>query len=265
MIRPEHQLTESVAAIREHVPLPPTAGVILGSGLGGFADSLEKPVQLGTDTIPFYPKSTVEGHHGRLVFGAIGSTQIMLFQGRVHFYETGRFDPVLYPIRIAHKLGIKYLLVTNAAGAVSRRLFPGDLMAITDQVNLTYGQRTNAADHPYPLYDIGLIDLLSEVAISMGISLRRGIYVGVKGPSYETAAEVEMIHRIGGDAVGMSTVLETALASSLRMRVAGISLITNLGTGISSSKLHHGEVTEVGRQAGQRFQALLHAFLGSLS
>ncbi len=265
MKNPEHQLTRSVAAIREHIPFTPTAGIILGSGLGGFADSLEKPVQLDTNAIPFYPKPTVEGHHGRLVFGSIDSTQVMLFQGRIHYYETGHFDPVLYPVRIAHMLGIKFLVVTNAAGAVSRRLRPGDLMAITDQVNLTLGQRIIPAVDPHPYYDTGLIDQLSQVATSIGISLRRGIYVGVKGPSYETAAEVEMIHRIGGDAVGMSTVLETALAASQGIRVAGISLITNLGTGISSSRLDHGEVTEVGRQAGQRFQVLLHSFLRSLS
>jgi purine-nucleoside phosphorylase len=264
MNNPEHQLARSVAAIREHAPLSPIVGVILGSGLGGFANSLEKPVRIETNAIPFYPKSTVQGHRGHLVFGTIGSTGVMLFQGRIHFYESGGFDPVLYPVRIAHLLGIKFLVVTNAAGAVSRNLSTGDLMAIMDQTNLTFGQCRLPPADPRPLYDAALIDLLTRVATSLGISLRRGVYVGVKGPSYETAAEVEMIHRIGGDAVGMSTVVETALASTLGMRVAGISLITNLGTGITSSRLDHREVTEVGRQAGQRFHSLLHAFLRSL-
>jgi purine-nucleoside phosphorylase len=259
-----NQLDLSVNAILEHLPLQPGIGIILGSGLGDFADSLSEATHLETNSIPYYPKSTVEGHRGRLIFGSLASKQVMLFQGRVHFYETGQTDPILYPIKIAHRLGVRLLIVTNAAGGVSRKLVPGDLMIVTDQVNLTFGQYKPAGKIRGPLYDAGLVDLLSDVATSLGITLHSGVYVGVKGPSYETAAEVEMIHRIGGDAVGMSTVFETALASSLGLRVAGISLITNLGTGISPSKLHHAEVTEVAQRAGHRFRTLLHAFLGSL-
>jgi purine-nucleoside phosphorylase len=250
--------------IREHVDLLPTVGIILGSGLGDFADSLSGTVSLETSTIPHYPESTVEGHRGRLVFGSLAAKQLMLFQGRVHFYETGLIEPVLYPIRIAHRLGVRLLIVTSAVGAVSRKLSPGDLMVVTDQVNLTFEHYKTDQGNRGAVYDKKLIEMLFQVAAARGIPLQSGIYVGVKGPSYETAAEVEMIHRIGGDAVGMSTIFETALASTLGLRVAGISLITNFGTGISSSKLHHGEVTEVAHQASQRFRSLLYAFLDAL-
>ena len=257
-------ITESTAAIREHISLHPTIGIILGSGLGDFADSVSSAVSLDTGSIPHYPKSTIEGHRGRLVFGSLAGKQLMLFQGRVHFYETGRMEPILYPVEIAHRLGVEILIVTNAAGGVSRKLSPGDLMVITDQLNLTFQHHRTVQEYDEPLYDRKLIEVLSRVASEQGIALHSGVYVGVKGPSYETAAEVEFIHRIGGDAVGMSTIFETALASSLGLRVAGISLITNLGTGITPLKLHHGEVTDVANRTSQAFRSLLTAFIGSL-
>lgn len=254
------QITKSIEIIRRQTTLHPKIAVVLGSGLGDFADALTKPTSINTSDIPHYPRSTVIGHQGRLVFGKLGSAPILAFQGRVHFYETGNLETVLYPIRIAHKLGIKTLIVTNAAGGVNRSFKPGDLMMITDQINLTFenplgdsGLRRLNID----LYDKAIQKIIMQVATKKNLPLQSGVYCGVKGPSYETAAEVRMVGRIGGDAVGMSTINEVSLAVALGIRVAGISCITNLATGIGHEKLSHGEVTEVANRVKKSFTELL--------
>jgi purine-nucleoside phosphorylase len=262
------QIRDSVAYIEQFAPFRPQVALVLGSGLGDFADTLSGGVSIRTASIPHYPVSSVEGHKGLLVFAELQNVPIVVFQGRVHFYECNSVESVLYPIRIAHALGARSLIITNAAGGVKRTMSPGDLMAIRDQINLTTERVIVASDsreHAFPLYDRRLLTLAQTVSIDLGIKMHEGIYVGVKGPSYETAAEVQMVYKIGGDAVGMSTVLETALASSLEMRVLGISCITNKATGIGSSKLNHHEVTEVANKVKQDFARLLRGVIDKLA
>jgi purine-nucleoside phosphorylase len=256
---------KSVEHIRASVKLRPYIAVILGSGLGGFADSLENKESILTADIPLYPRSTVEGHKGRLVFGTIAKQPVMAFQGRVHYYESGSAGTILHPIQVARAFGISILIITNAAGGINRSFRPGDLMLITDQINLTMMRYDDGIAKPdskfHPVYDSALNRTAQEEAIRRGITLRQGVYCGVKGPSYETAAEVEMIRRIGGDAVGMSTVNEASLAASLGMRIIGISCITNLATGILNVRLSHDEVTEVADRVKSSFASLLTALV----
>ena len=182
----------------------------------------------------------------------------------MHFYECRSVDSVLYPIRIAYALGARILIITNAAGGVNRNMNPGDLMAITDQVNMMTEKVPEISfevKSQFPIYDKTLLTVAQTVSLGLHIQLHKGIYVGVQGPSYETAAEVEMVSRIGGDAVGMSTVLETTLANVLGMKVLGISCITNKATGIGSTKLDHQEVTEAANKVNQEFVRLLRGVI----
>lgn len=260
-------LDRSIEFIRTRAPGHPSIGLILGSGLGDFADTMPGAVSVPVADIPHYPLPTVEGHKGRLVFGKRSrGDYVLAFQGRTHFYETGSADFVLYPIRIAGGLGISTLIVTNAAGGINRQFSPGDLMVIVDQINLTFEPVTEGSRAPFhhETFDGALITLAQMKASSVGIHLKKGVYTGVKGPSYETAAEIEMISRLGGDAVGMSTVLETSLASALGMRVLGISCITNKATGIGQSRLSHSEVTEVANRVKKDFSTLLSAIIESI-
>ena len=256
----EEQIDESVSYILDRTRISPKIGLVLGSGLGDFADTLPSRDSLSMKDIPNYPNSAVEGHKGNLVFAILENRPLLVFQGRTHFYESNSVPLVLYPIYVAHRLGVKKLIITNAAGGVSRSLEQGDLMLISDQINLTNGildhLDTNSGA-PNSLYNTELITIATDVARSNGIGIKKGVYVGVKGPSYETAAEVEMIHRIGGDAVGMSTVLEVSVANLIGMKVLGISCITNYATGIRNVKLSHTEVTTVGNRVKQSLHTLL--------
>jgi purine-nucleoside phosphorylase len=270
-LQPEHwhQLRESSLWLKQHVTNYPTIGIVLGSGLGSFADRLEKKTVISVADIPHYPRQTVEGHQGRIIFGTLAGRHVVVFQGRVHFYETGDLWKTLYPIYIASSLGVKVLLITNAAGSVKRRFQPGDFMIIADQINLTFENplqnlRNINLPNDRSLYDTRIQSLIEEVGYEKGIPVSRGIYCGVKGPSYETAAEIEMVRRLRADAVGMSTVNEVSLARALRMKVGGISCITNLATGIASQPLSHSEVTEVGRMVKKRFETLIRGVIEKL-
>ncbi len=250
---------ESVRFLRSQLPAPPDIALVLGSGLGDYAESLPRSIIIPSAGIPSYPKSTVPGHKGQIVFAELAGRNLIVFQGRMHLYECNDLSRVLFPIAVAAELGAGTLIVTNAAGGINRQFAPGDLMLITDQIDLTFqapgipGDRRGNRD----LYDHELTEHASRLASARGLSVQRGVYAAVKGPSYETAAEVEMIHRLGGDAVGMSTVKEVAFASALGMRVLGISCITNKATGIGSSKLDHEEVTEVAGRVKINFADLL--------
>ncbi len=258
------KLNETIKFIRKYTNIKPKCGIILGSGLGDFADGLTNKVIIQNSDIPYYPNSTVVGHKGQLVFGYLNNKPILAFQGRIHYYETGDLNTILYPIFVAHQLGIQKIILTNAAGGVNRNFHPGDLMLIKDHINLTF-ETAYSLLHPANysaqknIYDLKLIKTVIKIADEKNIPLREGIYVGVKGPSYETASEIEMIRRIGGDAVGMSTVNEATLASLLGMRVIGLSCITNYATGVTNLKLSHSEVTEVANKVKHRFSELITA------
>jgi purine-nucleoside phosphorylase len=256
----EKRLHDSLEVIRAKTSVRPLVALILGSGLGEFADEFPNRDIIDTRDIPHYPQSTVEGHKGRLVLSEYAGVPLVAFQGRMHFYETNSTDSVLYPIHAAKGLGVRIAIVTNAAGGIRTEFEPGDLMLITDQINLTgehVSLNINQTNYGNPLYDNELIDLARVVSKRNSIRLCEGVYGGVKGPSYETAAEVRMVERLGGDAVGMSTVLETTLARSVGMRVMGISCITNKATGTSDAKLDHAEVTEAANKARKAFSAVL--------
>jgi purine-nucleoside phosphorylase len=282
-------LDERVSAaneyLRRRLPCLPSAGLILGSGLGDFADTLPGRHEIPASDIPYYPAVTVESHRGRLVVAETArhrsttpaasllkdngsGVTVAAFQGRLHFYESNDAATVLFPILVAQRLGIRTLIVTNAAGGINRQFSPGDLMVITDHINMT-GVRTSKflsgmGQVRRPLYDRQLSELASDLARSLAIPIRSGVYAGLKGPSYETAAEVDMLHRLGADAVGMSTVLEVHLAAALGMRVLGISCITNKATGFGAQRLDHAEVTEVAARVRTRFTQLLTGILDSL-
>lgn len=265
--RPRGWLEEAVRSIRSRLKLRPEIGVILGSGLGDFAEGLSGASSILTESIPHYPRSTVSGHRGRLVAGMAGAVPLLAFQGRVHYYETGTIETVLTPIRVAHALGIHTLIVTNAAGGINARFAPGDLMLIDDQINFTFespvgieGRGLRNVD----CYDEDLRRLAVRTARANGIPLRRGVYLGLKGPTYETAAEVRMARILGADAVGMSTVNEVSLAVALGLKVVGLSCITNLATGISREKLSHADVTVVANKVRQRFADLLEAAVAAV-
>jgi len=241
--------------------------------LGDFANELHNPVSIPASEIPFYPQSTVQGHAGRLVFGTINengveSIPLVVFQGRVHFYETGDLDPVLFPARLAIHLGIMSLIVTNSAGAVNRAFHPGDLMLIRSILNFTFlplpAESHPGISHP-PVLNQGMADHFRKNANSLGTQLREGTYCWLKGPSYETAAEIEMLGRTGVDAVGMSTVPELTVAAQSGIRTAGLSLLSNMGTGIGGKKLSHQDVTETASSVRSLLSRLLRTTIMSMS
>lgn len=263
------QLKESLAFIRQHTKQQPRIGLILGSGLGDFADTLDGEDRIPTADIPNYPRSTVHGHKGFLVFGKVGGVPVIAVQGRTHFYEGHDIAKVTFVVRLMGELGVEKLLVTNAAGGVNPRFSPGDLMAIDDQINLMFrnpliGQPVGPEPR-FPdmcgSYHPPFTDLIEDTAIELGIRMKRGVLFVSTGPNYETAAEVRMIQRFGGDAASMSTVPEVIVARARGIKVAGISCITNHATGISTDQLSHEEVTEIATRVKPEFQRLLRALI----
>lgn len=260
------RMRESKRFVEARLRSPARIGIVLGSGLGAFADRLENAVVVDCRDIPHYPVSTVEGHAGRWVFGKVGEVDVLAMQGRVHAYEGYPISAVTYPIHLMAELGIRTLIVTNAAGAVSTRLRPGDLMLIVDHVNLMFDNPIFGRNDPrlgprFPdmsePYSRELVAVAEAAALDLGLPVRKGVLVASKGPTYETAAEVAMYRRLGGDAATMSTVPEVIVAVYRGMKVLGISCITNMATGLSDRPLSHDEVVEVGRRVRDRFAALI--------
>jgi purine-nucleoside phosphorylase len=243
------QLQQSIEFIKQQIQIEPGIAIILGSGLGSFADELADKIKIPTETIPHFPKSTVEGHFGYLVFGTWKGIPLIAVQGRTHFYEGYPIEKVTYVVRIIANLGVKTLIVTNASGGVNPDLKPGDLMLITDMSN-PYTQK--------------YFDLIESIAIENQIELKRGVLYVSTGPSYETAAEVKMIGKLGGDSASMSTVPEVIVANQENLNVIGISCITNHATGISPSPLSHEEVTETAKLVQKKFLSLLSGIIERL-
>lgn len=242
--------------------------VVLGSGLGGFASHVTKRNVIPTGDIPGYPRSTVAGHSGQIVSAGLAGKNVLLFSGRVHFYESASTVNAAVTAIVSHSLGIGSIVLTNAAGILNEAFYPGDLMLIKDQLNLT--QRNILADihapvsNLHPIYDERYARLMYSSALKSGVNLKAGTYVGLTGPSYETPAEVRMFRQLGGDAVGMSTVQEALFARAVGMNVIGISCLTNYSTGITRDKLSHSEVTDIGRKVDEKFSGLLTAFIEAL-
>lgn len=252
------KVMESVHYIQGKVNCKPEVGVVLGSGLGDLVKAVEKSEYVDYKDIPNFPKVTVEGHEGRLVFGCVNGINTVLMQGRFHYYEGYTMREVAYPMYVMRQLGVKKIIVTNACGGINPKFEPGTLMLIKDFINLfgdnpligandeRFGPRFPDMSEPYK---IDLMNMAKNIAESMGITYQEGVYAGFMGPYYETAAEIVAISRMGADAVGMSTIPETIAANYLGMDVLGIACITNMATGIQKGKHSHANVVKTAEKA----------------
>lgn len=258
-------MPRAAEALRERLPRVPSIAVVLGSGLSHLVERLEDPVATRFDELPGFPASGVLGHMGRFVFGRLDGTEMLLQAGRYHAYEGNAMDVLVGPVRVLAELGVEVLILTNAAGGIHARVGPGDLVLVDDHINLMFRspllgpvqrdeQRFPDMSAPY---DPELQELALSVAADAGVELVRGTYAAVLGPSYETAAEVRMLGRLGADVVGMSTVPEVIVARALGMRCVAFSMVTNKATGLSSEPISHEDVLEIGQEAGYRLGALI--------
>lgn len=267
------QIEEAVQYISGLSDIRPEVGLILGSGLGILADSIENAVTVSYSDIPHFPVSTVEGHAGELLLGTVGGRPVLMMKGRFHMYEGYEGRTVTFPIRVMRALGIRTLLVTNAAGGVNTAYSPGDLMLIRDHLNLTGGNPLigpNAKELGVRFPDMSeayskrLRATAKEVAASQGLPLQEGVYAGLMGPSYETPAEIRMLRVLGADAVGMSTVSEVIIARHSGIDVLGISCISNMAAGILDQPLSHDEVMETTDRVKQKFLQFVIALIPRL-
>jgi len=267
-------ISETVDFIRAHCRQQPVLGLILGSGLGAYADSFRDQTAIPFSNLPHFPSSTVLGHSGNLVIGTAEGVPAIALQGRVHLYEGYSVSDVAFPARILGALGIRQLIVTNAAGGINTAFSPGDLMLITDHINLMgtnplIGPNIEELGPRFPdmseAYDSALRSVAREAARQKGIVLREGVYIGLLGPSYETPAEIRMFRALGADAVGMSTVPEVIVANHMGIRVLGISCITNMAAGILPQKLTHKEVMDTTERVREQFQSLLQGIISRLA
>ena len=270
------RVTQALTHIFLKTDLQPTLGIILGSGLGGFASQVENAVVIPYSEIPNFPRSTVEGHEGKLVIGTIGGIPVAVMQGRVHAYEGYSMAEVTFPMRVLGLLGCKALIVTNAAGGINKSYAQGGLVCISDHINLT-GQ--NAASGPNDArfaihqgaglrffdmssaYSPRLRKIAHDEAERQNIPLPEGVYLAVLGPSYETPAEIRAFRTLGADLVGMSTVHEVIIARHMGVEVLGISLVTNMAAGVLDQPIHHAEVMETGLRVEAQFTSLVKALV----
>ncbi|CEK10899.1 purine-nucleoside phosphorylase [Legionella hackeliae] len=261
--------------IKELVPnFKPTLGIVLGSGLGSFADQLEDAVSIGYDRLPGFPKLTVHGHGGNLVLGYLSGVGVVCLQGRAHTYEGIDYEVVKTYVRTLKLLGCDYFFATNASGSLREDVGPGELMLITDHINMQpgnplvgpnddeFGPRFIPLDNAY---DKGMRDKLLQIAHKENISLNQGIYLSVLGPNYETAAEIRAFRIMGADAVGMSTVPEVLVANHCGMKVAVIATITNYATGLACTSHSHEAVVLMASKAAEKLNRLVKQFIASLA
>jgi purine-nucleoside phosphorylase len=256
--------------------LKPTLGIILGSGLGGFASQVENAVVIPYSEIPNFPRSTVEGHEGKLVIGTIGGVTVAVMQGRVHAYEGYSMAEVTFPMRVLGLLGCKALIVTNAAGGINKSYAQGGLVCLSDHINLTgqnpavgpnearFAIRKDAGLRFFDMttaYSPRLRKIAAAEALKQNIPLPEGVYIAVLGPSYETPAEIRAFRTLGADLVGMSTVHEVIIARHMGVEVLGISLVTNMAAGVLDQPLHHTEVMETAARVESQFTALVKALV----
>src|SRR2546423_2456243 len=252
--------------VRSRAGTDVSVAVILGSGLGAFADALSSAAAIADNEIHGFARATVEGHAGRLVIGKIGDSSVAAMQGRFHFYEGYSLEDVTFPIRVLKLLGVRTLILTNASGALNVEFVPGSLMLITDHINLMganplIGPNDERFGPRFPdltnTYSPELQDVVLQEARAMGMQMWRGIYASLTGPSYETPAEIHMVRALGADAVGMSTVPEAIVARHMDIQVVGISCITNLAAGVSDRPVDHSQVMATGERVRESFTELL--------
>jgi purine-nucleoside phosphorylase len=263
----------SARYIQGHLTEPIQIGVVLGSGLGAFAETLTEPTIIPYEEIPDFVRSTVEGHEGRLVIGKLENKVIAVMQGRFHYYEGYSLDEVTLPIRAFGLLGVKSLILTNAAGGINPNFQPGSLMLITDHINLMFksplrGHHDERLGARFPdmtqVYSRHYRRIAQKCATDLGMRLESGVYLALQGPNYETPAEIRMMRVLGGDAVGMSTVPEAIVAKQMGMAVLGISLISNAAAGVTDQPIQHEEVMQTGAQVANQFIALLQKIIAEI-
>jgi purine-nucleoside phosphorylase len=281
MTGPYSKASAAADHIRSVAPsLTPLLGIILGSGLGGFAAQVEGAVTIAYAEIPHFPQSTVVGHAGKLVLGTIGGMAVAVMQGRVHAYEGYAMEHVTFPTRVLGLLGCRSLIVTNAAGGIRADIPQGSLVAISDHINLTgrnaavgpneprFGCVPGAGERFFDMtaaYSPRLRKLALEEAARQGIALSEGVYLAVLGPSFETPAEIRAFRTLGADLVGMSTVHEVIVARHMGIEVLGISLVTNMAAGVTGETIHHEDVMEIGRRVERQFTELLVALVPQIA
>jgi purine-nucleoside phosphorylase len=270
------QIDEAVNVIRERIEISPSVGMILGSGLGKLAEAVEGAVEIPYGEIPFWPVSTVEGHQGRLVIGSLESQDVFIMQGRSHFYEGYSMSEIGFPVRVMQRLGIGMLIVTNAAGGINRAFEPGEVMLITDHINLLgmagqtplRGPNFDQIGPRFPdmgrAYDRELGELARQAVQDQSFTLHEGIYVCLAGPSFETPADLRFLQTIGADAVGMSTVPEVTVARHGGMRVLGLSTISNKANIDGETLTSHEEVLEAGKIVVPRLTHIIRYVLQHL-
>ncbi len=262
------KLIRCVACVREKTDFVPRVAVVLGSGLGDYAENIRVECEIPYGDIEGFPVSTVPGHAGKFIFGTVGSVPVVCMKGRVHYYEGYAVSDVVLPIRLMGLLGAKILFLTNAAGGVNTSFHPGDLMLIKDHIalfapNPLIGPNLDELGTRFPdmsaVYDPSLQELIRQAARENQVFLQEGVYAQLTGPSFESPAEIRMMRTLGSDAVGMSTVVEAIAANHMGMKICGISCISNLAAGMTASPLTHGEVQEAADKAAPNFKKLLTA------
>jgi purine-nucleoside phosphorylase len=268
--RAEH----ATRVIRSRISVEPRIALVLGSGLGGFADDFEEAVDIPYEDIPGFVRSTAQGHAGRLVIGKINTVPVLAMQGRVHYYEGYSLGEVTFPVRTFGLLGVKTLVLTNAAGGINVQLTQGALMVISDHLNLMgvnplVGPNDERFGPRFPdmsaVYSPELQEVVIDEAKAIGVEVRRGIYGALSGPSYETPAEIHLLRNLGADAVGMSTVPEAIVARHMGLEVLGISCITNMAAGIGDEPINHEEVMATGDRVRETFAELLRRIIGAIN
>lgn len=260
------KLMKCFECVQQKITFKPEIALILGSGLGDYADTMEVVETLDYHDIEGFPVSTVPGHKGRFVFGYAGGVPIVAMQGRVHFYEGYKPQDVVLPIRLMKLMGAKVLFLTNAAGGINRSFNAGDFMLITDQISMSVpspliGENIDELGVRFPdmseVYSRRLRKIIENSAVTAGVPLRKGVYIQTTGPQYETPAEIRAYERLGADAVGMSTAIEAIAACHAGMEICGISCISNLAAGISVNPLTHAEVQETADRVAPLFKKLV--------
>lgn len=262
------KLQNCMRCIREKTDFQPEVALILGSGLGDYAEGIDIRAEVSYHDIEGFPVSTVPGHKGRFVFGYVNQVPVVIMQGRVHYYEGYAMEDVVLPTRLMGMLGAKKLLLTNAAGGINFDFIPGDFMLITDHIstmvpNPLIGSNLDELGPRFPdmseVYSRRMGALVKAEAEKLGITLKEGVYLQLTGPSYESPAEIRMFRNLGADAVGMSTVCEAIAARHMGMEICGISCITNLAAGMSVQALNHAEVQETADRVAKQFKELVTA------
>jgi len=262
-----NKIKQTAEQVRSKIGAKPRIAIVLGSGLGNLSDYMSNRIELPFEDIPNFPRTTVPGHEGKLIFGELGGAEIVAMKGRFHYYEGWNMEEIVFPLRMFKLLGVENLILTNAAGGINTQFRPGDLMLIKDHIgflaeNPLRGANIDEFGPRFPdmsqVYDREIIEIAAECAMKLHCEIRRGVYAYAKGPSFETPAEIRAFRLLGADAVGMSTVPEAIAARHMGMRILGISCITNMAAGVLDQALNHEEVIKTGKSVEEKFSTLVN-------